>query len=331
MSQEAEKLSKLFAMKEEVDGFLSNLEQLKSDGSVTADMYSSLKSDYEQRRNAALSEIDRVKSEIKDLLTANGRERDIQANELRKLEIRYKTGELTEDDYQTSRRKLEDIVGRLDQRSNELSNLIKARSSSDMGISAERVSAAAPSPPPQPPSPERPPRAGRRFKLPGRKGFIAIGAVVVLIVVVVVAVRLISGSKTEVNEVILPVDIVDASNIGSLHFELAYDTAVLEAVNVESGTTAGSALFESNSADTGRIVVGMVSSGGISGDGPVATITFTIKSKDKASTSLVLQNVVAHSSLDLSKMSVSYVAGDIVVKDGSFTSPTMYFTPPASQ
>ena len=96
MSQESEKLSKLFAMKEEVDGFLSNLEQLKSDGSVTADMYSSLKSDYEQRRNAALSEIDRVKSGIKDLLTANERERDIQANELRKLEIRYKTGELTE-------------------------------------------------------------------------------------------------------------------------------------------------------------------------------------------------------------------------------------------
>jgi hypothetical protein len=329
MSQEAEKLSKLFAMKEEVDGFLSNLEQLKSDGSVTADMYSSLKSDYEQRRNVALSEIDRVKGEIKDLLTENERERDIQANELRKLEIRYKTGELTEDDYQESRRKLENTAGRLDQRSNELSNLIKARFSSDIGISAERVPSTAPSPPPQPPSPERPPGAGRRFKLPGRKGLIAIGAAVVLVVVVVVVVLLIPGSKTEVNEVVLPVDIVGASNIGSLHFELVYDTTVLETVNVESGTAAGNALFESNSADPGRVVFGMVSSGGISGDGPVATITFTIKSKDKASTSLVLENVVAHSNVDLSKMSVSYVAGDIVVKDGSFTSPTMYFTPPS--
>ena len=69
----------------------------------------------------------------------------------------------------------------------------------------------------------------------------------------------------------------------------------------------------------------MVSGNGISGDGSVAMITFEIQSKDKASVSMVLENVVAHSSADLSKLSVSYVGGDITVKDGSFTSPTMYF------
>ena len=149
---------------------------------------------------------------------------------------------------------------------------------------------------------------------------------VVLIVVAVAVVLLIPGGGTKkTQEVVVPVEIVGASNIGSLHFELVYDITVLETVNVEGGTATGNALFEFNSADPGRVIVGIVSGSGISGDGSVAMITFAIKSKDKASASLVLENVVAHSSSDLSKMSVSYVAGDITVKDGSFTSPAMYF------
>jgi hypothetical protein len=336
MSKEAEKLAKVFTIKEEVDGFISNLEHLKSDGSVTPDMYSTLKSDYEQRKNASLSEIDRIKSEIKDLLEANRRERDIQANELRKLEIRYKAGEFTEDEYRESRRKLQDTVAYLDERTYKLSNLMKAQSSGDIAGAAGRVpppaaSAVPPSPPPEAPPRERPPKAGRRFKLPGRKALIAIGAVVVVIVIAVVAVLMLpGGKKEEVNEVAIPVDVFGAGYIGSLHFELVYDTTVLEVVNVEGGMMAGNALFESDITSPGRVIVGMVSSGGITGDGPVAMITFNIKNKNAGSTSLVLESVAAHSSLDLSKLPVSYVAGNFEIKDGSYTPPTMYFASPSS-
>jgi hypothetical protein len=332
MSKESEKLAKVFATKEEVDGFISNLEHLKSDGSITSDMYSSLKSDYEQRRNASLSEIDRVKGEIKELLAASQRERDNQASELRKLEIRYKTGELTEDEYRASQRTLQGTVEYLDDRIIDLSALLKAQSSSDIGGTGDTTRRVAPPAPPVEELPrERPPKAGRRFKMPGRKVLIGIGAVVVVIAVAVIAIVLMSGGKEEVKEVMIPVDVVGASSIGSLHFELVYDTAALEVMNIQSGTMAGNALFEFDSADPGRIIVGLVSSSGISGDGPIATITFTVKSKDTASTSLVLENVVAHSSMDLSKLSVSYVAGDFVADDGSFTPPTMYFAPPTGK
>ena len=87
MPGEAEKLSKTFQIKEEYEGFISNLENLKSEGTVTPEVYSSLKSEYEQKLKASLSEVDRIKDDIKSSLAENLQEKEALTDDLRKLEI----------------------------------------------------------------------------------------------------------------------------------------------------------------------------------------------------------------------------------------------------
>ena len=107
MPGEAEKLSKAFQIKEECEGFIFNLENLKSEGSVTPDIYSSLKSEYDQKLKASLSEIDRIKDEIKSSLTKCLQEKEALIDDLTKLEIKYKANEITRSDYETSRSEME--------------------------------------------------------------------------------------------------------------------------------------------------------------------------------------------------------------------------------
>ena len=77
MPGEADKLSRIFQIKEESEGYIANLEKLKSEGSVTPDIYSTLKSEYDQKLKASLSEIDRIKDEIKSSLTESLQEKEV--------------------------------------------------------------------------------------------------------------------------------------------------------------------------------------------------------------------------------------------------------------
>jgi hypothetical protein len=324
MPGEAEKLTKALESKEECEGFISNLEQLKSSGSVTPEIYSSLTIEYDQKLKASLSEIDKVKKDIKNLLTASLQEKDVLTDALTKLEIRYKVNEITEKEYQKSRNELKGKIGHLNKYCDELSKLLETKSSRDVSLPIEEIRAT----PSEAPLPTREISTGKRFKLPSRRILMAIGAAVALIVLILIAVLLIPGGGKQTEEVTIPVDIVGAKNIGSIRIELIYDSILLEPVSVKSGTVTVNDLFESNINDEGRVIVGLVSSAGISGDGSIAEITFKIKGRDNEPTPLVLDNVSAYSSLDLSRLSVSFIAGSYKAKDNSFASPTVYFAAP---
>src|SRR4030042_4487034 len=190
MAEEIENLAEAFATKEKNEKLLSNLDKLKTEGSIESDLYLSMKADYERQLDASLLEIDRIKDYCKKQGETLQREQDIYKYELTKLETRYNAGELTPDTYQGSVQNLRATIGQLDQQLEKLKRLIAARSPADLGVSAKRPAPAikqappvAPSsaiPVPPPSTPPVPPDAHKRS--PGRKWLAIIGGAVIIVV-----------------------------------------------------------------------------------------------------------------------------------------------------
>ena len=99
----------------------------------------------------------------------------------------------------------------------------------------------------------------------------------------------------------------------------------MSATAVKNGTAIGDALFEYNIDIPGDVVVGLVSSQGIKGDGSVAIVTFQVTGKAKSDTRLSLENVAAHDATTLDEIPTSASPGSFTAKDGSFTPPTLIF------
>ena len=102
MAGELKGLPAALAKKDEVEGFLSNLEKLKADGSITEEQYTIAREEYQQRLTTAIREINRIKNELGKQLEANQRDIERREWELGKLEARYKTGELPLEEYRSS-------------------------------------------------------------------------------------------------------------------------------------------------------------------------------------------------------------------------------------
>ncbi len=347
MAEEIENLSQAFAAKEKNEKLLSNLDKLKAEGSIESDLYLSMKADYERQIDASLLEIDQIKGYFKKQGETLQLERDIYQRELAKLETRYNVGELPRDTYESSAQNLRATIGQLDQQLENLKRFVAAQSSADLGISAKRPAPAikqappvAPpsaipvpplSTPPVPPpitSPVIPPATPeKQRKSPGRKWLAIIGGAIVLVGVIVLAgLLLVPKEDTSIAEVKIPVDIKGASNIGSLHFEMVYDTTGLTLTSVSSGALLGNAIFKYSSVP-GRLVCGMVSSSGIKGDGSIIVITFQVLGKGEKTIPLTLENVTAYDGTSLTKLSLSMLNGSFLPRDGSFIPPSLSFAP----
>jgi len=343
MTKETKRLSEAFAVKEEIEGFLTNLEQLKADGSITEEQYITARKEYYRKLGLATSDIARIKNELKEQLEANQRDVEARRHDLDNLEVRHKVGELSLENYQSSERKLRTEVQKLEQYSEVLTNLIKANSAADIGtparkpkvlpaevvVPAKKPAATAQEPltPPKAAPPVKAAAPARSGKLSRRLLVIAGGAVAVIAIIVAVILLMTGGVK----EVRIPIEVQDAANVGSLHLELVYDRDVLDAIAVEAGTAVGDALFEYSIDEPGQLVVGLVSSQGIQQDGSVAIVTFKVTGKSKTNTYLSLENVLAHNATTLNEISTSASAGSIATKDGSFIPPTLLFEPEVTQ
>jgi len=337
MAEETKKLAEAFATKDEVEGFLANLEKLKADGSVTEEQYTTTRKEYHRRLGVATSEIARTKNQLKEQLEANQRDTETRREELGNLEVKHKVGELSLEGYQSSEQKLRAEIEKLEQYSERLTLLIQADSAADIGAPAKRPKVAAP----EVPSPTRvaaPARAAAPAKKvkPRRGRLLAIvgGAVGVIVVVVLAVVLLTPGGKEttgfppegyETIDVAIPVDIQGATDVGSLQFELVYDEGVLRAVEVESGTLVSDAMLEYSVDVPGRVIVGIVSSHGISGDGPVAVVAFQVRGDAEMTIPLDLENLVAHDAPTMAEIPATASAGTFTAKDGSFVAPTLVF------
>ena len=324
MADELKKLAEAFKAKEENEKFLRNLEKLKADGSIDQDVYPSMKAEYTQRLDQSAAEVETVKDSLRKQLETIQHEQEINKYELKKIEARYKAGELQLTEYEKSTRAIRTKIDTLEQQSEELRGLIVAESASEL------ETAAATQPPVVKPTklkPEKPKPAKPKLsplKLPSRNKLMFIGGAVVLLIVIIVVVLLVPG-KPGVKEIQIPVNITGASNIGSLHLELVYDAAILDVTTVESGTLMGNALYEYNIDTPGRIVVGLINSTGIHGDGSL--LVFDLQVLEKASTTvpLVLENVAAYDASTLNRLTLSTMNGSFMLKDNSFTPPTLLF------
>jgi len=96
-------------------------------------------------------------------------------------------------------------------------------------------------------------------------------------------------------DVEIPIEVKGASQVGAMHIELTYDTAVLSPIReVREGDLAGGGLVVGNINTPGRVTVSVAHANGFSGDGVVAKVVARVAGKDGASTPLELQNVTAN-------------------------------------
>ena len=148
MAKETKRLIEVFAVKDEVESFLANLEKLKADGSITEEQYIATREEYYERLGAAASEIARIKNELKKQWEANKRDIETYRQELANLDVGHKVGELPLNKYQSSDRKLRATIEGLEANVTELNRLIAAKTSADIIAPAKRPGAAAPKLPP---------------------------------------------------------------------------------------------------------------------------------------------------------------------------------------
>lgn len=86
----------------------------------------------------------------------------------------------------------------------------------------------------------------------------------------------------------------EADNIGSLEFVLVYDTDVWELADVEPGSLASNALVDTNFTSPGRLWTAIIDPNGITGDGPLAVLTFNRLGDANGPVAVTLQSVSAY-------------------------------------
>lgn len=136
MSKSATRLQKAFLAKEEVEKLIVNLEELKSEGSVTDEQYGYLKKDYADRLTAADSAIAQQRVELKSRLDDSQASMANSKLELDRLSLRFKVGELPLDKYESLDRNVRRRVSRAEAEIAELGRLLEAKHSSDIGVVA---------------------------------------------------------------------------------------------------------------------------------------------------------------------------------------------------
>jgi len=335
MAEVREQLREAFAAREQVLGFIANLERLKSDGSITEQQYEVARQEYEERLGSADVEIEQRRGEIAGEIEARRRDLEALNVERGKLDARQKVGEFSEEQYQAADRQLQVRIAGQENEVRELGLLIEAKSSAELGAPVEKPEPVAPSPHPVTPSAEAPARAVVPPWL-SRNRLLALIAGVVVVGGVVAAVLLLGppwerggggaqGTAPAVVEVRVPIDVEDAANVGSLHIELSYDWAVLRAVAVEGGPLAGDAMVEYDVDAPGEVVVGMISSEGLSGDGSLLVVIFELREEGDSSVLLDLSNVLAYDLGTLERIPATVVAGSFLAADGSFSAPVLRF------
>ena len=134
MSKAAHELQKAFLVGEQVEKLLANLEELRSEGSITDQQYGYLKKDYEERLTAAGSAVAQQRLEIKSRLEDCRTSMANSKLESDRLGLRFKVGELPLDKYERLDRNMRKRITKTEAEIADLERLLKADSASDIGI-----------------------------------------------------------------------------------------------------------------------------------------------------------------------------------------------------
>lgn len=133
MDNEVRNLRAALERKEQNQARLSDLERLRERGSVNPEQYGAMKAGYQQNLTVAVSEIANIKNQLKLQLQATEQNLTALRDELEKLDIQHKVGELTLEEYNSSQQKLMKTIDRTDGETSELQRLIAAKSSNQIG------------------------------------------------------------------------------------------------------------------------------------------------------------------------------------------------------
>ena len=121
-----------------------------------------------------------------------------------------------------------------------------------------------------------------------------------------------TGAKGDTVEV--PIDLEGASDVGSMSIVVKYDPDVLTAVAVEGDELGKNVMIEANTAGEGEVIIALVDSSGMNGDGAVAIISFEVTG-DVGSTSPLTLDKVLVSDVDMVEIITTTKSGTFSIED----------------
>ncbi len=95
---------------------------------------------------------------------------------------------------------------------------------------------------------------------------------------------------------------------------------------IKAADLAENAMMEYNIENPGRVIIGIIDSSGINGDGTVATVSFNVVDSEGTST-LTLEKVETHDATTLVDIINETSDGGFVAKEQSVTAPLISFAP----
>ena len=121
-----------------------------------------------------------------------------------------------------------------------------------------------------------------------------------------------TGAKGDTVEV--PIDLEGALDVGSMSIVVKYDPDVLMVVAVEEGKLSKNALIEANTAREGEVIIALIDSSGMNGNGAVAIISFEVTA-DIGSTSPLTLEEISVSSVDMVEIITTTESGTFNVEE----------------
>ena len=121
--------------KQKAETFLANLNKLKSEGSFSEHLFTTLHKEYTDMRDQAILKINTLKDTIQGELDDKRADQTVFKDELINLETRFKVGELTTEIYSKRAKSPKCKIDDLQQQINVLQALINSQRSSDIHIS----------------------------------------------------------------------------------------------------------------------------------------------------------------------------------------------------
>lgn len=122
-----------YSGKEEADLLLSNLEKLKSEGSIADAQYDMLKAEYTSMTDGAIWKVDAIKARLQEQLDGKTRELGVFRQELSNLEARFKVGQIPAETYLKREKAPKKKVAELERQVSELQTVVSSSSSADIG------------------------------------------------------------------------------------------------------------------------------------------------------------------------------------------------------
>ena len=145
--------------------------------------------------------------------------------------------------------------------------------------------------------------------------FIALIAVIALVCTVSAAgivVKIDGQTVGAGGKAVIPVKVTGASNLGGVDLTVTYDPAVLKFTKAAQGALSTNGMIESNETHQGTVLMGLVDSQGITGDGNLVDLSFDVIGAQGSSSQI---NVIVRGAygLDLKDVANQGIGGTITV------------------